>query len=134
MKYKGTATFTQFPTGTRSSTQSSSRSFRRTRTSPLRSTSRPSHRRHRQKNDAIPNWDVEFDISHMTWSKFRTSTSTFVTTPAAKPSPPAELKDSEAYRLGANRRIDDMWDVRFGVVYDKNPQPDRSLRTAAAGC
>src|SRR6202022_2418235 len=32
-------------------------------------------------------------------------------------------KDTYSYRLGANKKVNDMWDVRFGGVYDKNPQP-----------
>ena len=72
---------------------------------------------------AIPNWDIEFDVSHMTWSVFKELDINFATTPNRNVQRVQNWKDSEAYRLGANHRVDDMWDVRLGAVYDKNPQP-----------
>jgi long-chain fatty acid transport protein len=72
---------------------------------------------------AIPNWDVEFDLVHTGWSRFNTLKVNFVTTPAASFSRKEGWKDSNSYRLGANRTVNSNWDVRFGVVYDKTPQP-----------
>jgi long-chain fatty acid transport protein len=127
MKYKGTAKFTQFPTG-----NAQLDAVIKSQLPPDQNISTsinfPAITIVGIATTAIPNWDVEFDVSHMTWSKFKSLDVVFATTPAANLHRPQNWKDSEAYRLGANRRIDDMWDVRFGVVYDKNPQP-----TAAFG-
>jgi long-chain fatty acid transport protein len=76
---------------------------------------------------AIPNWDVEFDVSHMTWSTFKSLNVVFLTTPAANLTRPQNWKDSNAYRLGANHRVNDEWDVRLGAVYDENPQPTEAF-------
>jgi long-chain fatty acid transport protein len=68
-------------------------------------------------------WDVEFNIMHTTWSRFDALTVDFVTTPAAGFTREQHWKDSSAYRFGVNHRATDNWDVRFGAVYDVNPQP-----------
>jgi long-chain fatty acid transport protein len=72
---------------------------------------------------AVPNWDIEFDVVHTTWSSFKTLAVNFVTTPAASFSRPQNWKDAQSFRLGGNRRVTDDWDIRLGAVYDKNPQP-----------
>lgn len=69
------------------------------------------------------NWDLEADITHTTWSRFKTLAVTFGTTTALNFDRPQNWKDTYSYRLGANKKVNDMWDVRFGGVYDKNPQP-----------
>lgn len=69
------------------------------------------------------NWDLEADITHTTWSRFKTLDVTFGTTTALNFSRPQDWKDTYSYRLGANKKVTDVWDVRFGGVYDKNPQP-----------
>jgi len=68
-------------------------------------------------------WDIEFDINHTTWSRFEALDVAFETTPAASFSRPQNWDDTTAFRVGVNHNATDMWDVRFGAVYDNNPQP-----------
>ena len=68
-------------------------------------------------------WDFEFDVSHMTWERFKALAVNFETTPAASFTRVQNWKDSSAYRFGINHKATDMWDVRLGAVYDVNPQP-----------
>lgn len=74
-----------------------------------------------------PNLDVEFDVTHMTWSRFKALTVNFETTPAAGFTRVQNWEDSSAYRLGANYKATADWDVRLGVVYDENPQPAEAV-------
>lgn len=73
------------------------------------------------------NWDLEFDITHMTWSRFEALEVAFKTTPAAGFSREQNWEDSSAYRLGANYRATADWDVRLGALYDQNPQPTTAV-------
>jgi long-chain fatty acid transport protein len=68
-------------------------------------------------------WDIEGDITHTTWSRFQTLDVSFDTTSALNFQRPQNWKDAYSYRLGANKKATANWDVRFGVLYDKNPQP-----------
>ena len=68
-------------------------------------------------------WDIEFDITHMTWSRFEALSVDFKTTPAAGFTRVQNWDDSSAFRLGANVKASADWDVRLGAVYDQNPQP-----------
>ena len=72
---------------------------------------------------AINGWDIELDYQRTTWSEFDELTVNFVTTPAAGFTRVQNWKDASAYRLGANHRVNDNWDVRFGLLHDENPQP-----------
>ena len=72
---------------------------------------------------AIPTWDIEFDIVHTTWSEFKDLTVNFLTTPAAGFTREQNWKDVNSFRLGANKKVTDAWDIRLGALYDKNPQP-----------
>ncbi|HVG25936.1 MAG TPA: outer membrane protein transport protein [Thermoanaerobaculia bacterium] len=67
--------------------------------------------------------DVEFDITHMTWSRFEALDVQFVNQPARSFVREQNWDDSSAYRLGANIAATPAWDVRLGAVYDENPQP-----------
>jgi long-chain fatty acid transport protein len=73
---------------------------------------------------AIPNWDIEFDITHTTWSRFERLTVTG-TAPAGITliDRPQNWEDTMSFRLGANHMVNERWDVRLGAVYDENPQP-----------
>lgn len=71
--------------------------------------------------------DLEFDVTHMTWSRFEALTVAFETTPAAGFTREQNWDDSSAYRLGANIEATPSWDVRLGAVYDENPQPTESV-------
>ena len=72
-------------------------------------------------------WNIEFDITHMTWSRFEALAVQFQTTPAASFTRPQNWDDSSAYRLGANIAATENWDVRLGAVYDENPQPTAAV-------
>jgi long-chain fatty acid transport protein len=72
---------------------------------------------------AIPNWDLEFDLVHTTWSRFKQLKVNFLTTPLFGFTRDQNWDDSNSYRFGANRTINPTWDVRFGLVYDRTPQP-----------
>jgi len=68
-------------------------------------------------------WDVEFDITHMTWNRFEALAVNFDTQTSRSFVRPQNWKESSAYRLGANIKATADWDVRLGLVYDENPQP-----------
>ncbi|MCM2314281.1 MAG: outer membrane protein transport protein [Thermoanaerobaculia bacterium] len=72
---------------------------------------------------AIPTWTFEFDAVLMTWSEFETLVVDFEN--AATPDLVNEENwdDSWSYRFGANKQVNDMWQVRLGVVWDETPQP-----------
>ena len=68
-------------------------------------------------------WDIEFDITHMTWSRFEELAVDFADQPARNFVREQDWENSSAYRLGANFEATEHFDVRFGAVYDENPQP-----------
>ena len=72
-------------------------------------------------------WDVEFDVTHMTWSNFEALDVEFTDQPARSFTREQNWDDSSAYRLGANINATSDWDVRLGVVYDQNPQPTEAV-------
>jgi long-chain fatty acid transport protein len=72
---------------------------------------------------AIPSWDIEADVTHTTWSRFKALPINFLTTPAASVVRPQNWHDTYSYRLGANKKATANADIRLGVVYDRNPQP-----------
>jgi len=76
---------------------------------------------------AIPNWDLEFDVVHTTWSRFQQLKVDFLTTPAAGFTRVQNWDDSNSYRFGANRVLNSTWDVRFGLLYDRTPQPTENV-------
>jgi long-chain fatty acid transport protein len=71
--------------------------------------------------------DLEFDITHMTWSRFEALAVDFDDQPARSFVREQNWDDSSAYRLGANIEATPSWDVRLGAVYDENPQPVESV-------
>ncbi len=72
-------------------------------------------------------WDVELDLMHTKWSAFEALAVNFETTPAAGFVREQNWEDCSSYRLGINHEATDMWDVRFGAVYDENPQPTEAV-------
>ncbi len=68
-------------------------------------------------------WDLEFDASRTTWSRFKALNVVFSQTPAVNLNRAENWKDTMAYRVGANKPVSEHWDVRFGAVYDRNPEP-----------
>ncbi|HEX8408941.1 MAG TPA: outer membrane protein transport protein [Thermoanaerobaculia bacterium] len=71
--------------------------------------------------------DVEFDITHMTWSRFEALAVDFTNQPARSFVREQNWDDSSAYRLGTNITATENWDVRLGALYDQNPQPVESV-------
>jgi long-chain fatty acid transport protein len=76
---------------------------------------------------AIPNWDIEFDITQTTWSRFERLTVTGDATNTTLIDRPQNWDDTMSFRIGANHKVTDDWDVRFGAVYDENPQPTSAV-------
>ena len=72
-------------------------------------------------------WDVEFDLTRTTWSRFKTLNINFPETPALNLIRPQNWKNTWQYRLGANHKASTNWDVRLGAVYDQNPQPTEGV-------
>lgn len=72
---------------------------------------------------AIPNWDVEFDVTNTSWSRFERLTVVGAAAGATLIDRPQNWEDTMSYRLGANHMVNANWDVRLGAVYDENPQP-----------
>lgn len=66
---------------------------------------------------------LEFDITHMTWSRFEALAVDFDDQPNRSFVREQNWDDSSAYRLGSNIEATPNWDVRLGLVYDENPQP-----------
>jgi long-chain fatty acid transport protein len=69
------------------------------------------------------NWDVEIDVIRTGWSRFEALAVNFETTPTASFVREQNWEDSNSYRLGVNHNATSEFDVRFGVLYDENPQP-----------
>lgn len=72
-------------------------------------------------------WDIEFDITHMTWSRFEALAVDFDTQTTRSFVREQNWDDSSAFRLGANIAATPEWDVRLGAIYDQNPQPTASV-------
>jgi long-chain fatty acid transport protein len=72
-------------------------------------------------------WDLEFDVMRTGWDRFKALAVNFETTPAASFVRPQNWEDSNSYRFGVNHNATANWDVRFGAVYDQNPQPVESV-------
>lgn len=68
-------------------------------------------------------WDIEFDITHMTWSRFEALDVEFQNQPARSFTRDQFWDDSACFRLGANVQATEDFQVRLGVLYDENPQP-----------
>ena len=75
----------------------------------------------------VPKTDLEFDITRTTWSRFKSLDIAFATTPAANLSRAQNWKDTSSYRIGLNHAATEAWDVRFGILYDQNPQPTKAV-------
>jgi long-chain fatty acid transport protein len=73
------------------------------------------------------NWDIEFDVTHMTWSRFEALAVDFENQTARSFVREQNWKDSSAYRLGMNYAATADWDIRLGAVYDENPQPTEAV-------
>ena len=76
---------------------------------------------------AIHDWDIEADIVHNNWSRFKSLTVNLLTTPQFSFTRPQNWKSTFSYRLGANHPVTNNWDIRLGALYDKNPQPTNAV-------
>lgn len=75
----------------------------------------------------IPNTDVELDYTRTTWSRFKSLDVNFSQTPAINLTSPQNWHDTNTYRIGVNHAATPDWDVRFGLLYDENPQPTEAV-------
>lgn len=71
----------------------------------------------------VPNWQIELDIVHSSWSNFKALDVEFAQTPAANLHVKQNWEDSISYRIGGNRKINDSWNINLGALYDETPQP-----------
>jgi long-chain fatty acid transport protein len=72
---------------------------------------------------AIPTWTVEFDAVMTGWSEFKSLVVDFENASTPDLVNNENWEDAWSYRLGANKHVNDMWDVQLGFVYDESPQP-----------
>ena len=123
--YKGTATFTQIPTGNPivdAGVKAQLPPTQKINTSinyPALAIAGVAH--------TMGKWDVEADVTHTTWSRFKELAVNFETTPALSFVRPQNWKDTYSYRLGTNGKVAEHWDVRMGLIYDENPQPTEGV-------
>jgi long-chain fatty acid transport protein len=120
--FKGTATITQIPTGNAQFDAIVSTQLPPTQ-GVTTSVPMPHFAYLGVATSVITNWDIEADIVHNDWSKFKALTVNFNNTPAFNFTRPQNWKNSFSYRLGANHPVTEDWDIRLGTLYDKNPQP-----------
>jgi long-chain fatty acid transport protein len=120
--YTGTATFTQIPTG---SAQLDAVVHAQLPPNQDISTSinYPATAIVGVGTTMINTWDIEADVTHTTWSRFKSLDVAFAQTPAINLHRPQNWHDTYSYRIGANHTVTSNWDVRLGAVYDENPQP-----------
>jgi long-chain fatty acid transport protein len=126
MNFGGTATITQIPTGNAQfdaivgsqlpPTQPVSTSFNLPHFAYLG-----------VATTVVPNWDIEADIVHNNWSRFKSLTVNLLKTPQFSFTRPQNWKSTFSYRLGANHPVTSNYDIRLGVLYDKNPQPTNAV-------
>lgn len=124
--YTGSATFTQIPTGTPLDV------LVKAQLPPNQSISTsinyPALLQGGIATSAIGhNWDLEADVTRTTWSRFQDLSVAFGTTPVLNFTRPQNWHDTWSYRIGANKKASANWDVRFGAVYDENPQPTEGV-------
>ena len=122
INFKGTATITQIPTG--NAQLDAIVGSQLPPTQPVTTTINFPHFAYLGiATTAIPNWDIEADIVHNNWNRFKALQINLVTTPKNSINRATNWKNTFSYRLGANHPVTNDWDVRLGALYDKNPQP-----------
>lgn len=121
--YKGKATFTQISTGN-AQLDAIVKATGLPPNQGIRATLNfPATEVYALATSAIPNWDIEADVTHSTWSRFKELKINFVTTPGLLAPRQTNWHNTFSYRLGGNRHVTPKWDVRLGALYDENPQP-----------
>ena len=126
LDFKGTATITQIPTG--NAQLDAIVKSELPPTQPVTTSIPTPHFAYLGvATSAIKNWDIEADIVHNDWSRFKELTINLLTTPAASTTRPQNWKSTFSYRLGANHPVDPDWDIRLGALYDHNPEPTEAV-------
>lgn len=74
-----------------------------------------------------PAWLVEVDANWTGWSTFDALPLTFPDQPALSSTVVEDWEDCYNYRLGIRWDLSPVSQLRFGYVYDENPQPDESV-------
>jgi long-chain fatty acid transport protein len=120
--FKGTATVTQIPSGNPIFDASVAAGLPRTQ-GVTTAVEFPSTAAIGVAYAGIPNWVIEGDVTHTTWSRFKALTVNFDEQPAFSFTRPQNWTNSDSFRLGANHVVTSSWDVRFGAYYDQTPQP-----------
>ena len=70
-------------------------------------------------------YSIEADYQFVGWSAYKELSITFQNPGAGNPAPVVgNYTDSYIIRVGGEYRLNDMWALRAGVFYDKNPVPD----------
>lgn len=72
-------------------------------------------------------WIVEADVNWYQWSSFDRVNLTFEGRPELNQSIEENYEDVFQYRIGAERRLSDTWQVRGGYFYDQTPSPPASV-------
>ena len=122
LDFKGTATITQIPTG--NAQLDAIVKSELPPTQPVTTSIPTPHFAYLAvATSAIKNWDIEADIVHNDWSRFKELTINLLTTPEASTTRPQNWKSTFSYRLGANHPVETDWDIRLGALYDHNPEP-----------
>lgn len=122
INYKGSAHFTQIPTGTPLDVLVASQLPQDQGIST--SIAFPAVLSAGVATSAIGHgWDLEADVTHTTWSRFKSLDVTFATTSALNFTRAENWKDTYSYRIGANKKASENWDIRLGALYDQNPEP-----------
>ena len=126
LDFKGTATITQIPTG--NAQLDAIVHSQLPPTQPVTTSITMPHFAYVGiATTALPNWDVEFDLVHNNWSRFKTLQINLLTTPNQSITRPQNWKSTFSYRLGANHPVTADWDIRLGALYDKNPEPAQAV-------
>jgi len=126
LDFKGTATITQIPTG--NAQLDAIVHSELPPTQPVTTSIPMPHFAYLGiATSAIQNWDIEADIVHNDWSRFKELKINLLTTPENSTTREQNWKSTFSYRLGANHPVTPDWDIRLGTLYDHNPEPDEAV-------
>jgi long-chain fatty acid transport protein len=124
MDFTGTATITQIPTGNAQVDAIVRSQLPANLTQQVRTSIDMPHFAYLGvATTAITNWDIEADIVHNNWSRFKTLEIDLPNAPNLNIKRDQSWKNTMSYRLGANHPVTSDWDIRLGALYDKNPEP-----------
>jgi long-chain fatty acid transport protein len=72
-------------------------------------------------------WVFAADVNFQQWSSFDQLEISFEGRPELSSVLEQGYRDSQIYRVGAERRLDDLWTVRGGYFFDRTPAPPESV-------